>query len=276
MAQHIHLPPTGELATDSSGKSLAGWPGASRPGFAQGLPPRPLRRSSIHARPNLGVADDDLPFLRVLNKVRGSRTLNCYDSAAAVLEAGELARAAGGTPPWDALIVSIGLPDLHGNAAIARLRDWFPGLPIWASIGVEESHSLIGAICAGADGYIVKTRRPDPERASLAALDQDRPPFGTSMAVSLLQLAGDSAWSRRSYTPANLPPQLGLSRQQLQLLRLIARGDTVPLAGERMQLPADGAWFILRDIYRHLRKAPLCVAVPQALRLQVLAELNSR
>lgn len=233
-------------------------------------------RAAAAARPTLGVADDDVPFLRTLNQARGTRSLHCYDSAASVLEAGELARAGDGAAPWDAVIVSIGLPDLHGNAVIARLRDWFPRLTIWAAIGAEESHSLIGAICAGADGYLIKSCKAEGERASLAALDAGQPPLGRSLAVSLLQLAGDSLWSRPSHAPSGLPARLDLSRTQLQLLRLIARGDSIPVAAGRMTLPADTAWLLLRDIYRHLRRAPLCVAVPQTLRLQVLAELGAR
>jgi DNA-binding NarL/FixJ family response regulator len=237
---------------------------------------QPLPRGSLHTRSTLGVADGDQPFVRALRQLRGSRALRCYDSAAAVLAAGEQARAAGGAPPWDGVIVSLGLSDLHGNAVIARLREGFPQLTLWAAIGLEESHSLLGAICAGADGYLVKSGAAASDRANLAALDPERPPFGRAMAVSLLQLAGDPAWNRRGHTPASLPPGLGLSRQQLQLLRLIARGDAVPAVAERMAVRADEAWLILRGIYHQLRRTPLRAAVPQALRLQLQAQLGGR
>jgi DNA-binding NarL/FixJ family response regulator len=264
MSESTSLPSAGEAFAEGADNAPA-WAVAQRP----------TRRSATHARPNLAVADDDMPFLRVVNQVRGSRSLSCYDSAAAVLESAERARE-NGTMPWDAVLVSIGLPDLHGNAVIARLRDWFPQLTIWAAIGAEESHSLIGAICAGADGYLIKTCRQEPERAALGALDQNRPPLSRSVAAALLQLAGDSLWSTRGQMPQNLPPHLGLSRQQLQLLRLIARGDSLAFAAERLELPIEAAWNVVREVYRHLRKAPLCVSVPRALRLRVLADLHQR
>lgn len=265
MSASTSLPAAGEAFADDA-DTVPAWAAAAT---------RPPRRSAIHARPHLAVADDDMPFLHIVNQVRGSRSLSCYDSAAAVLESAERARE-NGTVPWDAVLVCLGLPDLHGNAVIARLRDWFPQLTIWAAIGAEESHSLIGAICAGADGYLIKTCRPEAERTALDALDQDHPPLSRSVAAALLQLAGDSLWSARGQTPPNLPARLGLSRQQIQLLRLIARGDSLQFAAERMELPMEAAWDQLREVYRHLRKAPLCVSVPRALRLQVLAELHQR
>jgi len=258
----------------AAGEVLLGPPSDSTHQPASTAPQAPLR--GLGSRSTLGIADGDPPFLRALNRARGTHALRCYDSAAGVMEAGARARAAASTPPWDAVIVSLGLPDLHGNAVIAQLRHWFPQLVIWAAIGMEESHSLIGAVCAGADGYLVKSGKPDQDRSGLLALDARRPPFSRSMAVSLLQLAGDPAWNRRGHTPAGLPPRLGLSRQQLQLLQLVARGDAVPAAAERMALAADGAWLVLCEIYGQLRRAPLCTAVPQALRLQVLAQLSSR
>ncbi|MDB5977225.1 MAG: DNA-binding response regulator [Nevskia sp.] len=254
------------------------------PGFADGFLARlsgrgeaateqPRARTGRHLRMTLAVADADDEFLRVMQRACGGRRLIRYAAGAPLLAEAKAARSVSGTAPWDAALITLGLPDLNGTTAIAQMRALHPGLCIWATVGVEESHTLIGAICAGADGYIVKNFAPGSAAMDLGALDQDQRPLGRKLAVSLLQLAGDSLWSREPSIQSLPPLADGFTRTQLQLLRLIARGDSIAVAGERMSLVEGDANMLVRQIYAVLQSPQRRDRVPEALREQVRARM---
>lgn len=238
---------------------------------------QPRARTGRHLRPTLAVADADDEFLRVMQRARGGRRLIRYAAGAPLLAEAKAARSVSGTAPWDAVLITLGLPDLSGTTAIAQMRAMHPGLRIWATVGVEESHTLIGAICAGADGYIIKNFAPGSAATDLGALDQDQRPLGRKLAVSLLQLAGDSLWPREPVMQSlqSLPPLAdSFSRSQLQLLRLIGCGDSVAIAGERMSLVEGDANTLVRQIYEMLQSPQCRDRVPEALREQVRARMG--
>ena len=248
---------------------------SDRLGLSNRVKARPQARTGRQLHKTLAVADADHEFLRVIQRARGGRRMIPYVAAAPLLAEARAARAVSGSAPWDAVLITLGLPDLNGNSAIAQMRALHPGLKIWATVGIEESHTLIGAICAGADGYIVKCFNPGGASASLSALDQDQPPLGRKLAVSLLQLAGDSLWPREFSGGSQPPLQDCFSRAQNQLLRLIARGDSIATAGERMAPTEGGAHAIVRQIYGLLQTPQLRASVPEALREQARAR-NAR
>jgi len=220
------------------------------------------------AAPVLAIAETDREFLRFISKASGARRLSRYAAAAPLLAEAEAS--AGAAAPWSAALIALGLPDLNGVIAIARLKALHPGMKIWAMAGVEESHTLLGAICAGADGYLIKRLSMDGVVADFGAFNADQPPLGSRLAVSLLKLAGDLVWGRPAPVPVELPPRLGLSRLQLQLLKLVAYGDTVAAAAARMGLSEAKGYECVREIYRALQQPALSTAVPQALRAQML------
>jgi len=220
--------------------------------------------------PVLAIAETDREFLRFISRASGARRLTRYAAAAPLLAEAEAA--AGGAAPWSAALIALGLPDLNGVIAIARLKALYPRLKIWAMAGVEESHTLLGAICAGADGYLIKRLSMDGLVADFGAFNADQPPLGSRLAVSLLKLAGDLVWGRPAPLPVELPPRLGLSRLQLQLLKLVAYGDTIAAAAARMGLSEARGYDCVREIYRTLQQPVLSNAVPQALRAQMLGQ----
>ena len=272
-------PPWAQQPRDGRAEGVIAMPGfgdgfiGRLSGHGEASMEQPRARTGRHLRATLAVADADDEFLRVMQRARGGRRLIRYAAGAPLLAEAKAARSVSGTAPWDAVLITLGLPDLNGITAIAQMRALHPGLRIWATVGVEESHTLIGAICAGADGYIIKNFAPGSAATDLGALDQDQRPLGRKLAVSLLQLAGDSLWPREPSIQSLPPLADGFTRAQLQLLRLIARGDSIVIAGERMSLVEGDANTLVRQIYEMLQSPQRRHSVPEALRDQVRARM---
>ena len=112
---------------------------------------------------------DDHPLIQeivpaVLAKALGEVAV----STEGTLEAG-LARASSGAAP-DLVLLDLGLPGCVGLDAIARFRVEFPELPLVVLSANCERESILGALEAGAVGYIPKTSKPDVMIAALKVI----------------------------------------------------------------------------------------------------------
>jgi len=106
----------------------------------------------------------------------------------------------------DAVILDLGLPDLDGQAVIARLREWSRVPIIVLSVRADETDK-IAALDAGADDYVTK-------------------PFGTGELLARIRAA-----LRHAAGVASGAPLLSIGALQLDLERRL-----VTLAGEPVKL----------------------------------------
>jgi len=85
----------------------------------------------------------------------------------ATLEAG-LARAA--AEPPDLVLLDLGLPGCEGIDSMARFRMRFPELPVVVISANSDRELVLGALDAGAIGYVPKTLKPQMMIAAFKAI----------------------------------------------------------------------------------------------------------
>jgi two-component system, OmpR family, KDP operon response regulator KdpE len=116
------------------------------------------------------IVDDEPAMLRALRINLRARS---YDVTAAPTGRAALAEAA--RQPPDAVILDLGLPDVHGVEVIRELRTWSRA-PIIVLSGRTGSGDKIGALDAGADDYVTKPFSMEELLARLrAVLRRDEP-----------------------------------------------------------------------------------------------------
>jgi DNA-binding NarL/FixJ family response regulator len=128
----------------------------------------------------------------------------------ATLEAG-LACASSGEAP-DLVLLDLGLPGCEGLDAISRFRMQFPELPVVVLSASCDRESILGALEAGAVGYIPKTSKPEVMIAALKVVAAG----GTYVPPEALE-EPKGAPRRRS-------GRLDLTERQKDVLRLILKG----------------------------------------------------
>ncbi len=126
----------------------------------------------------------------------------------ATLEAG-IQRAAAELP--DLVLLDLGLPGCEGLDAIGRFRMEFPQIPVVVFSASCERDSIVGALDAGAVGYIPKTSKPEVMIAALKVIAAG----GTYVPREVLEQAGPAA--RRRGEP-------DLTDRQKDVLRLMLKG----------------------------------------------------
>ena len=150
---------------------------------------------------------DDHPLVHEIMPSMLRRALGDVAVASeATLEAG-LARAGGAVPP-DLVLLDLGLPGCSGLEALERFRRAFPKLPLVVLSGDSDRSSIVGALEAGAVGFIPKTSKPEVMIAALKVVAAG----GTYVPPEALE--GAAAKGRA----------LNLTERQREVLRLILKG----------------------------------------------------
>ena len=185
-----------------------------------------------------------------------------YDSAAPVLAAARKARQLGQSMPWDLVLTDIGLPDVDGIQLTRDLKATFPALRVIALTVFDDPASVLAAICAGADGYLLKGVSSDEMIAQLELIRTHQASITTSLAGTVLRLVRQSHHA----TTVSLPRDLGLSPRQIEVLRALVDGLSYRQAGERLGISIDTVRGHVRQVYATLQVHSVAEAVGFALR----------
>src|SRR5437868_3938677 len=113
----------------------------------------------------------------------------------------------------DVVLMDLVMPGMDGIAATAAIRQALPAVEVLALTSVLDDGSVIGAVRAGAIGYLLKnTEEAELRRAIKAA------------AAGQVQLSPEAATRliREMQLPASPEP---LTERETDVLRLLSRGD---------------------------------------------------
>jgi DNA-binding NarL/FixJ family response regulator len=154
---------------------------------------------------------DDHPLIQEIVPMVLAKALGKVSVATeGTLEAG-LARASGGEAP-DLVLLDLGLPGCEGLEAMARFHLQFPELPLVVLSASCDRESIVGALEAGAAGYIPKTSKPEVMIAALKLIAAG----STYVPPEALEEPARGAAPRRA--------SFDLTERQKEVLGLILKG----------------------------------------------------
>lgn len=166
----------------------------------------------------------------------------------------------------DVLLLDLGLPDGSGIELIRALRadgSQRPEILVISVMGDESS--VLGAIAAGAGGYLLKDSGDGMVVAAIEQLLAGGAPLSPSIAVHLMRrLRPPVAQSDRD---AGL-----LSEREIDMLRLIAKGLTYEEVGSALGLRYNTVASYAKEIYRKLQVHGRQEAVFEAMQLGLVGE----
>ena len=114
----------------------------------------------------------------------------------------------------DLLVLDIGFPDLSGIEVVRRLAKAAPSLKILMLTMYDDDESILGAVRAGALGYVLKGADADDLLRAITAVAAGEAIFGPGLARRALQVLS---------TPPE-PAFAELTRREREVLELIASG----------------------------------------------------
>ncbi len=158
----------------------------------------------------------------------------------------------------DLILTDIGLPRLNGIEGTRILREKFPELPIVVLTVHEEDDKIFQALCAGANGYLLKNTPAAKIIEALKEVLDGGAPMSPNVARRVVQLF-------RTFSPPETA-EYHLTEQEKQILKMLVDGHHYKTAAYELGISTSTVSFHLKNIYTKLQVHSKTEAVAKALR----------
>ena len=159
---------------------------------------------------------DDHPLTR--EALAGLLTHNGFDVVGQAASGEEAIECARELRP-DLVLLDLSMPGMDGLAALPKVRDAAPDAEVVVLTASEDESNLLGAIRAGAAGYLLKSEPPERIVAFLRGVAQGEAALSGAVARRLL----DEVREGGARTAVPDPVARALSARELEVLLLLDR-----------------------------------------------------
>lgn len=156
----------------------------------------------------------------------------------------------------DVVLMDLRMPLMTGTEATVKIKADFPRIQVLMLSATTADSDVRDAIAAGASGYLVKTSSfIELRQAIIASLDDDPGGIPVPSTLGGREMHGNSK---------------GLSKRELQILELAARGETNKAIGAQFSLSSRTVEVHMRNIFTKLGVSSRTEAVTTAIRDQAI------
>lgn len=210
----------------------------------------------------VAVVEDSAPFRQslelVLRHTPGFELAGAFGSVPALERAMDdpQARAAA----WSVVLMDLDLPGVHGIEGIRRVKRRLPRLPVVVCTVFEEPATIVEAIGAGADGYLLKGAELAALLEQLATVVAGGASLSASVARTLLDVV------RREAAGSAGPARLDLTDRERDVLRGLVQGRSYKQIADQLGISENTARTYIKSMYRKLQVQNVAEAVSRAIR----------
>jgi two-component system NarL family response regulator len=158
------------------------------------------------------------------------------------------------------ILMDVQMPRCDGVAATRLIKAEMPEITIVMLTMSEDEHDLFEAVKSGASGYLLKRLEATEFFTYLTELQAGHPPFSPGLAEKILKefsrraakdmQRGSEEARRQGGTPE--PPEEELSARQVQILTLVAQGQTYRQVAETIGIAERTVKYHMAEILDHL------------------------
>ncbi|MFN2190043.1 MAG: response regulator [Candidatus Promineifilaceae bacterium] len=226
------------------------------------------------------LVDDHTLFLEGLRNLLISEGIQVAGLAHDGLEA--LAQARRFHP--EVILMDIQMPRCDGVAATRLIKAEMPEIKIVMLTMSEDEHDLFEAIKSGASGYLLKRLEAEDLFTYLAELQAGHPPFSPGLAQKILyefsrqanRMEGEVESRGVSDTGKRIGGEAGLSARQVQILTLVAQGQTYQQVAETIGIAERTVKYHMAEILERLHLDNRAQVIAYAARLGMTGEPGER
>ena len=184
-----------------------------------------------------------------------------YESPARALAALDAGNGNGSEGPWDLVLMDLELPGMSGIECTRRLKEARPELHVVVLTVFEDRETLLEAICAGADGYLLKGTPGDELLAQLRAVVAGGSPLSAGVARTVLEAV------RRAGAFLGTEPgaAVELTPREREVLACLVQGMSYKGVARSLHISIDTVRFHIRSVYRKLQVRNVAEAVSRAI-----------
>ncbi len=169
-----------------------------------------------------------------------------------------------GASGWDLVVMDVEMPGMTGIEATRRLKKIAPNVGIVIVTVFEESATILEAICAGADGYLLKTAGPGEIIEQVRLVAGGGSPLTPGVARTVLGLL--RRFGERVEPSVAAAPPVKLSERELAVLRGLARGLSYKQVAADLGITLDSVRSYVRRLYGKLQVHSVTEAILRAMK----------
>jgi DNA-binding NarL/FixJ family response regulator len=188
-----------------------------------------------------------------------------YGSAEALLADVNLLVKAGEPLPWKMAIMDIELPGMNGIDATRRLKKMAPNHPVVMLTMFEEPATILEAISAGADGYLLKRSKSRELLDQLRSISTGGAPLTSGVARTILELLRNNRLGQLR-PEESAPGGLDLTEREHEVLRCLVNGSSYQETADELGITIHTVRFHIKKIYGKLQVHSVADAVRRAVR----------
>jgi DNA-binding NarL/FixJ family response regulator len=145
----------------------------------------------------------------------------------------------------DVILMDIDMPDCTGVQAVTRIRAANNNVPVIMFTVFDDDENIFNAICAGADGYLLKKNFDQIPTAIKDVLDGGAPMTG-SVAKKVLTFVPQNK-------PAKNPDIETLSPREKEILEHIVKGYSYKMIAGELSIATETVRSHIKKIYKKLQ-----------------------
>lgn len=162
----------------------------------------------------------------------------------------------------DVVLSDIGLPGMDGIQGIKILKERYPKMLILMITVYDDDERIFDALCAGANGYLLKRTPPMRLLESLREAVDGGSPMSPEVASKVIRLF-------REFRPPETV-DYDLTPHELRLLKLLVDGHNYNTAAKELKHSVNTVKFYIKRIYEKLQVHSKSEAVAKALKERLL------
>ncbi len=161
----------------------------------------------------------------------------------------------------DVIIMDINMPGINGVEGVKICKKNHPQTQILMYTIVEDSKLIFDALCAGANGYILKKTSPQKLLEAVRDVYTGGSPMSSSIARKVLSTFDKNSSRKNDYN---------LSERETELLVLLSHGKSYKQIASELYISIDTVRKHLQNIYTKLHVNCGTEAVAKALRNNII------
>lgn len=217
----------------------------------------------------VAVVEDDARYRstieELLSREREFSLAVAYQGPRELLRRAERAAREGTDPGWDVVLTDLEMPEMGGIEATRRLKALLPGTKVVVLTVFEQPTTILEAICAGADGYLLKRSRAAELLEGVRSVVDGGAPLTPNVARSVLEIVRRVAPEEAS-SPGVAPSRLDLTEREQQVLRAFVEGLSYKQAADVLGISLGTVRSHVVSVYRKLQVHSVAEAVSRAIR----------
>ena len=162
----------------------------------------------------------------------------------------------------DVILMDIDMPYVNGIEGVKKIREKYPDIKILMQTVFEDDDKIFAAICAGADGYILKKTPPQKLIDAIQEVLEGGAPMTPSVAKQVLRLFSH----QNKKTPKE---HFDLSTREQEILSLLVQGYSYKMIADKCFISFSTVNTHITHIYEKLHVHSATEAVAKAIESRI-------